>query len=208
MKVILRRQALVAIIFLPLVLAACLGGRSAPTSFYMLSPFSPSQAGTSPAAAEARIHIGLETVGVAEYLNRNQIVVNLDNTVYRLAEFNQWAEPLSNNLTRVLEENLTNLLREDSIDVFLASQSSIPFDYRLEIDVIRLDGNLADKATLVAQWALLEGEEDDLMLVRRSEYQEPAADNTYKELVLAKSRTIEKLSRDMAAAIRKALEDR
>jgi uncharacterized lipoprotein YmbA len=207
-KVILRRQALVAIIFLPLVLAACLGGRSAPTSFYMLSPFSPSQAGTSPAAAEARIHIGLETVGVAEYLNRNQIVVNLDNTVYRLAEFNQWAEPLSNNLTRVLEENLTNLLREDSIDVFLASQSSIPFDYRLEIDVIRLDGNLADKATLVAQWALLEGEEDDLMLVRRSEYQEPAADNTYKELVLAKSRTIEKLSRDMAAAIRKALEDR
>jgi hypothetical protein len=54
----------------------------------------------------------------------------------------------------------------------------------------------------------LEGEEDDLILVRRSEYREPAADNTYKELVLAKSRTIEKLSRDMAAAIRKELEDR
>ena len=74
--------------------------------------------------------------------------------------------------------------------------------------MIRLDGNLADKATLVAQWALLEGEEDDLMLVRRSEYQEPAADNTYRSLVLAKSRAVEKLSRDMAAAIKEALGNR
>lgn len=208
MNVILRRQALVAIIFLPLVLAACLGGRSAPTTFYMLSPFSPSPSGTFPATKEARIHIGLETVVVAEYLNRNQIVVNLDNTVYRFAEFNQWAEPLSNNLTRVLQQNLTNLLRDDSIDVFVASQSSIPFDYRLEIDVIRLDGNLADQATLVAQWALLEGEEDKVKLMRRSQYQEPAADNTYKALVLAKSRTVEKLSREIAADIKKALGSR
>jgi hypothetical protein len=50
----------------------------------------------------------------------------------------------------------------------------------------------------------LEGEEDDLKLMRRSQYQEPAAENTYKALVLAKSRTLEKLSRDMAAAFKKA----
>jgi uncharacterized lipoprotein YmbA len=174
----------------------------------MLSPFSSSQAGTSTATAETRIHIGLETVVVPEYLNRNEIVVNLDNTIYRLAEFNQWAEPLDENLTRVLEENLTNLLRDDAIDVILASETSIPFDYRLEVDVLRLDGNLGDKATLVAQWALLEGEEDELKLVRRSEYQEPAADETYKGLVLAKSRTIEKLSRDMAAAIKQITDSR
>jgi uncharacterized lipoprotein YmbA len=205
MKVFLGRQMHVAIILLSLALAGCLGGPSAPTNFYMLSPLSPSQAGTSPATAEGRIHIGLVTVGVAEYLNRPDIVVNLDDTVYQLAEFDQWAEPLSNNLTRVLEVNLTNLLRDDLIDVFLASNSSIPLDYQLEVDVLRLDGNLGDKVTLVAQWALLEGEEDDLKLMRRSEYQEPAADQTYKELVLAKSRTIEKLSRDIAADIKKAL---
>jgi hypothetical protein len=41
--------------------------------------------------------------------------------------------------------------------------------------------------------------------MRRSEYQEPAAENTYKGLVMAKSRTIEKLSRDMAGAIKEAL---
>jgi len=147
-------------------------------------------------------------VVVAEYLNRSEIVVNLDNTVYQLAEFNQWAEPLSDNLTRVLAENLANLLPSNAIDVFLSSDSSIPFDYQLEVDVLRLDGNLGDRATLVAQWALLAAEEDDLILMRRSEYQEPAVDNTYKGLVIAKSRTIESLSRDMAAAVKKALANR
>ena len=205
MKVFLRRQKQVAIIFLSLALAGCLGSRSAPTSFYMLSPFSPSQAGTSPAAAEARIHIGLETVGVAEYLNRNEIVVNLDNTVYKLADFDKWAEPLSNNLTRVLEENLTNLLRDDSFDVILASASSITLDYRLEVDVFRLDGNLVDKATLLARWAILGTDEDDLKLMRRSKYQESAEDKTYKGMVLAQSRAIEKLSQDIAADVKKTL---
>ena len=205
MKVPLCRFKYVSIIFLSLALAGCLGGASPPTNFYMLSPLSPSQAGTSPASTEARIHIGLETVVVAEYLNRSEIVVNLDNTIYQLADFNQWAEPLSNNLSRVLEENLTYLLQADSISLSLASESSIPFDYRLEVEVLRLDGNLGDQVKLVAQWALLEAEEDDLKLMRRSEYQEQTTDDTYKELVLAKSRTIEKLSQDIAVAVKKAL---
>jgi uncharacterized lipoprotein YmbA len=205
MKEILYRPIHVAIMICWLALAGCLGGPSGPTNFYMLSPLSPTQAGTSAATAESRIRIGLATVVIPEYLNRNEIVFNLDNTVYQLAEFNQWAEPLNDNLTRVLAENLTNLLHEDSIDVFLASDSSIPADYRLEVDVLRLDGNLGGQVVLISQWALLETEQDNLILMRRAEYQEPAADNTYKGLVLANSRTIERLSRDMAAAIKKNL---
>ena len=205
MKRFLFRSKHLTILILWPALAGCFGGLSGPTNFYMLSALSPTPVETSAATAEGRIRIGLATVVVPEYLNRNEIIVNLDNTVYRLAEFNNWAEPLNDNLTRVLEENLTNLLRNDLIDVFLTSDSSIPSDYRLEVDVLRLDGNLGDQATLVAQWALLGAEEDELILMRRSEYQEPAADNTYKGLVLAKSRTIEKLSRDMAVAIKGAL---
>jgi uncharacterized lipoprotein YmbA len=205
MKQILFRPIHLAIMIFWVALAGCLGGPSVPTNFYMLSPLSQAQAGTSAETEEGRIRIGLVTVVVPEYLNRNEIVVNLDNTVYQLAEFNQWAEPLNDNLTRVLEENLTNLLRDDLIDVFLASDSSIPSDYRLEVDVLRLDGNLGDQVTLAAQWALLEAEEDELILMRRSEYQEPSTDKTYKGLVLAKSRTVEKLSRDIADGVRQTL---
>ena len=71
--------------------------------------------------------------------------------------------------------------------------------------MLRLDGNLGSTVTLIAQWALLESEEDNLILMRRSKYQEQAVDQTYKGLVMAKSRTLEKLSRDMAAAVKKTL---
>ena len=208
MKLILYRQKHIAIIVLALALAGCLGGQSPPTSFYMLSPLNPSQAGTLTATAEGRIRFGLSNVAVPEYLNRSEIVVNLDNTVYQLAEFSKWAEPLSDNLTRIIEDNLTNLLHDNSIDVFLASDSSILPDYRLEVDLVRLDGNLGDQVTLVAQWALLGDEDDDLILMQRLEYRESAADDTYKELVLAQSRTVEKFSRDIAAAIKKVLANR
>ena len=204
MKGVLFKSKPLTIIICSLVLAGCLGGASAPTNFYMLSSLSPSQGGQSAATAKDRIRIGLATVVVPEYLNRNEIVVNLDNTVYQLAEFNQWAEPLNDNLTRVLAENLTNLLQDDSITVFLSSDSSIPPDYRLEIDVLSLDGNLGGQAALVVQWALLEAEEDELILMHRSKYQE-AADNTYRGLVLAKSRMVEILSRDIAAAVKESL---
>ena len=199
------RPTHLAVMICWLALAGCLGGPSAPVNFYMLSPLSASQGGMSADTPEDRIRIGFANVVVAEYLNRSEIVVNLDNTVYRLAEFNQWAEPLSDNLTRVLAENLANLLRSNAIDLFLSSDSSIPFDYQLEVDVLRLDGNFGDRATLVAQWALLTAGENDLILMRRAEYQEPAVDNTFKELVLAKSRTVEKLSHDVAAAVKKVL---
>jgi uncharacterized lipoprotein YmbA len=205
MKGFLFRPTHLATMICWLALAGCLGGPSAPVNFYMLSPLSASQAEMSSDTPEDRIRIGLANVVVAEYLNRSEIVVNLDNTIYRLAEFNRWAEPLSDNLTRVLAENLTNLLRSNAIDLFLSSDSSIPFDYQLEVDVLRLDGNFGDRATLVAQWALLAAEENDLILMRRAEYQEPAVDNTYKGLVLAKSRTVDKLSHDVAAAVKKAL---
>jgi uncharacterized protein len=205
MKGFLFRPTHLAVMICWLALAGCLGGPSAPVNFYMLSPLSATQTVMSTDAPEDRIRIGLATVVVAEYLNRNEIVVNLDNTVYQLAEFNRWAEPLSNNLTRVLAENLANLLRSNAIDVFLSSDSSIPFNYQLEVDVLRLDGNLGERAALVAQWALLAAEEDDLILMRRAEYHEPAVDNTYKGLVLAQSRTIEKLCHDVAAAVKKAL---
>ena len=72
--------------------------------------------------------------------------------------------------------------------------------------VIRLDGNFGNQVSLVVQWALLEAEEDNLKLMRRWQHQEPVADNTYKELVLAKSRAVDKLSREISAVIELALE--
>ena len=64
---------------------------------------------------------------------------------------------------------------------------------------------LGKDITLIARWAIFGKERDELLSIRRSVYTEPAGENTYKTLVLAKSRAIEKLSRDIAAAIKELI---
>jgi uncharacterized lipoprotein YmbA len=173
----------------------------------MLTPLAPSAAGPSSDTGEGRTVISIETVQIPGYLDRNQIVTNLNETEYQLAEFNQWAEPLSDSLTWVIAENLSRLLSADSMDVF-PSARSIPFDYGIDVEVMRLDGKLGGRVTLIARWAILGPHENDLILLQRSEYQETAEDRTYKGLVLAQSRAVENLSRDIAAAMKNTLANR
>ena len=116
----------------------------------------------------------------------------------------QWIGALGDTLTRVIAENLSRLLSADSADVF-PSARSILFDFSIEVEVMRLDGKLGEQVTLIARWAILGRDEDDLIVLQRSEYQETAEDKTYKGLVLAQSRAVEKLSQDIAKAVKKTL---
>jgi uncharacterized lipoprotein YmbA len=204
MKAFFLRHKMIAVLFLWPVLAGCVTKASAPTSFYMLTPLSPSAAKPSAGTGDGRTVISIEAVKVPGYLDRSQIVTNLNDTEYQLAEFNRWAEALGDTLTRVIAENLSRLLSSDSADVF-PSARSIPFDYNIEVEVMRLDGKLGDRVTLIARWAILGPDENDLILLQRSEYQETAEDKTYKGLVLAQSRAVEKLSRDIAGAMKNTL---
>ena len=207
MRVFSFRHKLIAVLFLWLALAGCVTKASAPAKFYMLTPSSPPAVKPSAEAGEKRTVIVVEEVKIPGYLDRNQIVTRLNDTEYQLADFNHWTESLSNTLTRVIAENLSRLLSADAAGVF-PSARSIPFDYRIEVEVLRLDGKLGGLVTLTAWWTIFGSDEDDLILLRKSEYQETAEDDTYKGLVTAQSRAVEKLSQDIAAAMRKNLINR
>jgi uncharacterized lipoprotein YmbA len=204
MKVFFFTPKMIAVLILGLALTGCLTKASAPTNFYMLTPLTPLAVKPSTEEGQGRVVIAVESVQVPGYLDRNQIVTRLDDTEYQLAEFDRWTESISGNLTRVIAENLSRLLATDAADVF-PSARSILFDYRIEVEVLRLDGKLGDQVTLMARWMIFGADEDDLIVLRKSEYTEKAEDGTYKGLVLAQSWTVEKLSRDIAAAMKKTL---
>lgn len=204
MKACFLRPKLTMVFIFWLALAGCVTKPSAPTNFYMLTPLAPSATKPSTDASEIRTVIAVEAVEIPGYLDRNQIVTNLDDTEYELADFDQWAESVGDNLTRVITENLSRLLAADSADVFSLAKS-IPYDYSIAIDVMRLDGRLGDQVVLVARWAIFGTDEDDLILLRKSKYQQTVSEDTYKGLVLAQSRAVENLSQDIAKAIKKTL---
>ena len=59
--------------------------------------------------------------------------------------------------------------------------------------------------TLIARWAIFGKERDELLSIRRSVYTESAGENNYQTFIQAKSRAIEKLSKDIAVAIKELI---
>jgi len=180
-------------------LAGC--ASSAPSRFYVLSPLASSKAESQVLKDEGCIVLGVGPVELPAYLDRPQIVTRVSENELNLAEFDKWAEPLKDNFSRVLVENLSTLLCADAISIF-PWKGPIPSDYRVEVTVIRMDGNVGGNASLVARWAIFRENDRKMLLTRQSSFSEPLSSQGYKALVSAQSRAIADLSREIAEAIK------
>ncbi len=190
-----RRYAAIAACVMALVASAGCG--SSPTRFYALSPL-PQGGGPTGGVARSGPALGIGPVSVPERLNRPEIVTWVGDNTLRLAEFDVWAAPLQDSITRVLAENLSVLLPTDRATIFPWA-SDTPIDYEVRVEVSRLDGALGGECSLIARWSILR-RADKQMKAGRSSHTEPAGD-AYATFVAAQSRLVASLSRDIAAAL-------
>jgi len=183
-------------------LFAHFGCASSPTPrFYLLSPLTTTGSELKPPADERCLSIGIGPIKIPGYLDQAQIVTRSTANELTLAEFDRWAEPLKENFTRVLSQNLSMLLCTKTVVVF-PWRGTIPVDYRIETDVLRFDGILGGHVSLEAWWRVFSGDGRTMLLARKSDLSEPAGGGGYKSLVSAQGRTLEKLSREIAEAIK------
>lgn len=200
---LLPRLTVVTLGALLMALAGC-AGTTEPSRFYVLSSLPSTDKEAQVLADESGISIGIGPVEVAQYLDRPQIVTRVSPNELKLAEFDHWAESLKNNFSRVLAENLSTLLRTDPIAVF-PWRGSTPIDYRVEVEVLVLDGNLGRNARLVARWTIFREEDRQMLFTKKSSLSEATSGQDYEAFVSAQSRAIENLSREIAEAIKKVL---
>jgi uncharacterized lipoprotein YmbA len=97
------------------------------------------------------------------------------------------------------------MLSGQSADVFPAARG-VPFDYSVNVEVLRLDGKTGGEATLVARWAVFGQDEGELFDLQKSEYRQTVEGDSYKGLVLAYSRLVEQLCRDVAVSLNNILQ--
>lgn len=172
-----------------------------PAQFYMLNPVAQTSAGRTGVTEPKTIRVSLEQVEIPRYLKRPQIVTHMDGTEYHVDEFNQWLEPLGDNLTRVIGENLSEMLGADGIDILTVGQV-MSTDFRIVVQILRLDGNRGRQAFMVARWTMFDQVEGRLVLTRRSVIDEPVGDDSFHSFVAAQNRMVELLSREIADAVR------
>ena len=188
-------RRLAAVTTLCALAALVAGCASTPGSrFYTLS------AATTPAATSSDLSVAVGPVTVPAAVDRPQIVVSTGPNQVRLDEFNRWASPLQNNISRVVAENLVAMLGTPRVT--LSSQTlGTGADYRAAIEVQRFDSAPGEAATLDAVWTVSRTK-DGQSQTGRTTVREAAAEKGYDALAAAHSRAVARLSRDIADAVR------
>jgi uncharacterized protein len=180
-----------------LALGAC---ASTPSRFYLLNTLPASE--TIPAAAADRGPvIGVGPITFPKYLDRPQIVTRASRNQLTLGEFDRWAEPLQENFSSVLAENLALLIPTDHI---LLNPWSRPaaLDYQVRVEVLHFDGWLGGESSFIARWSILDRAEREL-LSGKSHLNAPVGGRDYEALVVALNQMLERLSRDIATEIQR-----
>ena len=101
-----------------------------PPTFYQLEE----TASTQLSGLERGIAIGVEPVNVEPYLDRPQIVTRGAGHKLKLSEFNRWAEPLKDSISRVIIVNLSNMLESTRVFKIPRRNKSILLEFRIEIE--------------------------------------------------------------------------
>ena len=141
-----------------LVLGSCSpfgAGTQRQTQYYVLSSLQGEAAPIEPLADLSDIGIGVGPIRMPLYLDRSDIVTRGSLNQVEIADFAQWAGPLTENFSRVLAENLSLLLATDRVGIFpFVRRSAV--DYYVSVYVTRFDGLPGDHAHLRARWSILD----------------------------------------------------
>lgn len=172
-----------------------------PSRYYLLSPIS-SAPESNKLSDPPCVGLIVGPVRLPEYTNRPQIVTRSSQNELSRAQFDLWAEPLSDTFSRVLAENLTRLVCTKSVSLFLWNTSA-PVDYRVIMEVMKMDGTLGKEAVLEAWWSIVSGKDSKVLASRQSKFAEAVTSPSYEAFVQAHSRALEALSRDVAQGITK-----
>jgi uncharacterized lipoprotein YmbA len=175
-------------------------GKSAPTNFYLMD----TQTQTTNQTIDQNkpeVIVGIGPVTIAAYLDRPQIVTRKGKNRLALAEFDNWAEPLEDTVSRIVLDSLTARLYSEV--ALFPWQSPVDMDFQVTVDVNRLDNIPSGQALLVVRWTLWKGHKQ-LILTRLSSYTSPWDPDPLNldAFATAHSKNLESLCTDIAAAIK------
>lgn len=195
--------AALQIAVITLLLAGCgtFSPRPDPSRFFTLSSLPEvEQARLKNSTRPEKMFLGIGPIKFPSYLDRQEIVVRTAQNRFEVSEHDRWAEPLQENFSRVLSENLALLLDTDLIIIYPWSPANRP-SYQVEIEVLRLEANSERNGQLFARWSILDSANKKVAVVKESRVTRNAKEKSTDGSVAALSEAIGDLSREIATAV-------
>jgi hypothetical protein len=153
----------------------------------------------STAGVSANFTVGLGTIELPGYLDRQQIVTRTSNNRLSYSENDRWAAPLSESFSRVLAQNIYHLINPTRVIQFPWQSNDAP-DYQVEIEVLQFEASSNQEALLTAHWSVIDRNKK-LLVIQRSQLNRRAGSLSTEDFVKALSETIGDLSREIVKTL-------
>jgi hypothetical protein len=172
-----------------------------PPTYYVLSAVPEAESARSPGKAHTGPVFGVAPVNLPDYLDVPEIVVRTTRNTLDRAYLHDWGAPLADNFARVLADNLGVMIPTKAVTVLPSGLFFRP-DFQVSVDVLKFERDAEGLVTLIARWALLSEDGQELVTMQRSVFQQPAPAGDYDAIAAALSTTVAQLSQEIAGAIR------
>ncbi|MCP4746811.1 MAG: membrane integrity-associated transporter subunit PqiC [Desulfobacteraceae bacterium] len=205
MKLRIALKAVIGIYIL--LIAGCMQlglSDSSRTKLYLLSATAKTADTDSAAGLAPQMNLGIGPVTLPEYLNRPQMIRQRKGNKIHASDFHQWAEPLQENITRVMAENLSKLTGVKFVHPF-PWRSSIPIDTRVIVDIMQFVQDWDGRITLAAHWSIIDTKSKKTLKIQHSAITVKTANNTYDKMAAAMSRALAMLSGEISDSLTQVL---
>jgi len=187
----------VAVMLAVLLLAGC-AGKSPRVDFYVLSANAKAVTGVAGSCSTQAISVG--PVSWPRYLDQPRIITRAGTNRLEASEFNRWGGSLEDDFVRTAIENLSALLQSELVVNYRRSNNFSPV-YRVEMVVLRFDGQLGGDVVLDVKWGVINEATGSYELVTTSSIQKGTSGQDYDALVNASSMALSQLSEEIAAQL-------
>ena len=188
--------------------------QSQPSSFYLLS-YEPgssraAQTDAGPTTTDRRgLALGVGPIELPQYLDRPQVVTRDGTNEMVIDEFSRWGGRLSENFTTVLAEALSAELASDRVSIYPWNLSA-PIEYQVTVRVTAFEADAAGASILDARWSVVDVRKQEVMVMARSRYRQPAQPGAvseeggidYETVAAAMSRDVVDFAREIADRIK------
>lgn len=194
-----RRAALAALALVAVMALGACRGATPPMAFYTLTPAHGDGAALSGGPA-----VGVGPLAIPRTIDRPHIVTREGHSRLHMAEFHRWGAPLSDDILGTLSRNIAALLGSEQVVAYPWASFMNP-NYRVPVNILRLDGTLGGEVVLEATWGVAARGKRKAEAVRTFHTRIEVEGDGYPALVRAHDAALGALSTAIADAI-KALE--
>ncbi len=197
MKTRMKFYFIIASLILTAMLYSC--GTSA-SNFYILTPTN-NYKQINP-NTESDISIGIGSLEFPDYLRKPQITTFRNNNEIYFDEYNRWAEPLDENFTHIVLENLSNMIPTNNIYLFMWPEEN-PNIFQITIKIDQFGMSSDSTVVLDARWAVSTSNEIAFLMTEKSSYQERITNLDYNQIAVSMSKLTGDLCKDIASEVKR-----